>query len=67
MNYYLKHILYSIFAAIVVLIVCYAFDNIPYPFGSKTGFFTFKESIARKVNKSLPDYDSATKALKRLK
>jgi len=54
----LKHILYSIIATIVVIIICYVFDNIPYPFGANTVSLTFKESIARRANKPLSYYDS---------
>ena len=55
---FIKPILHSIAAAFVLLMLCYLFNNIPYPFGTDTGLFTFKESIIRNSKKRLPDYDN---------
>ncbi len=55
---FIKPILHSIAAAFVLLFICYLLNNIPYPFGTDTGLYTFKESIVRNSKKRLPNYDN---------
>ena len=55
---YVNKLILSIMASLLLLIACYLIDNIPYPFGAKTGILTFKEKFIRNSKTNQTNYDS---------